>query len=197
MSIGGKVRRHWFAVTLYVAFSLFFLLSAMVSVNTYSAVVKAQRDVALQNPASSVTTLPNGSLEFTFSIQLKNPSRYVLNSATYSWYVELDNSTSATDRVITLGSSYTGPTMGVRVLAHSEKSFSFGSVVSDPGVLAKLYGFVNYSRSLGHDYTITTLPYVYRFSFIASIGDFKNDYLREMYLNDLVTIDVSYSSEGS
>jgi hypothetical protein len=194
---GKKSKRPWFTATLYTLFSVFFLISAMVSVNTYSAVVKAQKDVVLTRPMSSVGLLTNGSLEFSFSIWLENPARYILHSVTYSWYVELDNSSSQTDRVITLGSSYTGPTTGVRVLAHAEMNFSFKSFVSDQAVIDKLAGFVKYSRSLGYNYSLTTIPYTYKFSLMGNLGEFKNDYLREQYLNDLVTIEVSYSSEGS
>jgi len=189
------VGEHWVTAILYALFSVFFLVFSVVSASTYSAVVKTQRDVELVGPSHSVSILPNGSLELGFSVQLSNPSRYILHTQTMSWYVTLENGSTGPDSVIPLGSTYSGPTSGLRVLAKSEKNFSFSSLVSDPAVIAKLNGFINYSASSGNMYTLTTLPYIYQFAFIGTIGEFKNDYLREDYLNELVTVEVTYSSE--
>ena len=195
MALMRTAREHWVTVVLYLLFSVFFLVCSVISAGTYSAVVKTQRDVDLEHPSHSVSILPNGSLELDFSIELSNPSRYELHSQSMSWYATLENGTTGPGRIITLGTAYSGPTSGLRVLPKSEKNFTFSSVVSDPAVIAKLNGYINYSAASGHTYTLTTLPYIYDFSFIGTIGEFKNDYLREDYLNQLVTVEVTYSSE--
>ncbi|MCX6657730.1 MAG: hypothetical protein NTY62_03455 [Euryarchaeota archaeon] len=188
-----NMKEHWVTVVLYALFSVFFLVCSVVSAGTYSAVVRTQRDVVLIHPTSSVSILPNGSLELDFSIELSNPSRYVLHTQTMSWYATLENGTTGSG-IITLGTAYTGPTSWQRVLPRSESNFSFSSVVSDPAIIASLNGYINYSAASGRTYTITTLPYNHQFSFIGTIGEFKNDYLREDYLNELVTVEVTYSS---
>jgi hypothetical protein len=188
-----SIKEHWVTVVLYALFSVFFLVCSVVSAGTYSAVVRTQRDVVLIHPTSSVSILPNGSLELDFSIELSNPSRYVLHTQTMSWYATLENGTTGSG-IITLGTAYTGPTSWQRVLPRSESNFSFSSVVSDPAIIASLNGYINYSAASGRTYTITTLPYNHQFSFIGTIGEFKNDYLREDYLNELVTVEVTYSS---
>jgi hypothetical protein len=188
-----SMKEHWVTVVLYALFSVFFLVCSVVSAGTYSAVVRTQRDVVLIHPTSSVSILPNGSLELDFSIELSNPSRYVLHTQTMSWYATLENGTTGSG-IITLGTAYTGPTSWQRVLPRSESNFSFSSVVSDPAIIASLNGYINYSAASGRTYTITTLPYNHQFSFIGTIGEFKNDYLREDYLNELVTVEVTYSS---
>lgn len=190
-----SIREHWVTVILYTIFSVFFLVCSVVSASTYSAVVRTQRDVALVDPTHAVSVLPNGSLELEFTITFQNPSRYVLHSQTMSWYATLENGTTGPGSTIILGSAYEGPTSGLRVLPRSEKNFSFTSIVSDPAVIARLNGFINYRTGLGHTYTLETIPYVYKFAFIAAIGEFKNDYLRENYLNELVTVEVMYISE--
>ena len=196
MTLAKSIRQHWMVAILYALFSVFFLVCSVISAGTYSAVVKTQRDVTLIHPARNVSVLPNGSLEVTFSIELANPSRYVLHTQTMSWYAQLENDTTGLDRIIILGSAYAGPTSGLRVLPESVKNFSFSSVVSDHAVIAKLNGYVNYSAAQGRSYNLTTLPYVFLFDFIGTIGEFKNDYLREDYLNDLVTVEVAYPSEA-
>jgi len=194
MPLMKSIKEHWVTVVLYALFSVFFLVCSVVSAGTYSAVVRTQRNVELINPTSGVSILPNGSLELDFSIELSNPSRYVLHTQTISWYATLENGTTGPNMIITLGTAYTGPTTGLRVPPKSEKNFSFSSVVSDPAIIARLNGFINYSAASGHTYTLTTLPYNHQFSFIGTIGEFKNDYLREDYLNKLVTVEVTYSS---
>lgn len=193
MPLMKNMKEHWVTVVLYALFSVFFLVCSVVSAGTYSAVVRTQRDVVLIHPTSSVSILPNGSLELDFSIELSNPSRYVLHTQTMSWYATLENGTTGSG-IITLGTAYTGPTSWQRVLPRSESNFSFSSVVSDPAIIASLNGYINYSAASGRTYTITTLPYNHQFSFIGTIGEFKNDYLREDYLNELVTVEVTYSS---
>jgi hypothetical protein len=193
MPLMKSMKEHWVTVVLYALFSVFFLVCSVVSAGTYSAVVRTQRDVVLIHPTSSVSILPNGSLELDFSIELSNPSRYVLHTQTMSWYATLENGTTGSG-IITLGTAYTGPTSWQRVLPRSESNFSFSSVVSDPAIIASLNGYINYSAASGRTYTITTLPYNHQFSFIGTIGEFKNDYLREDYLNELVTVEVTYSS---
>jgi len=197
MSLREKAKKHRVSIVLYIAFCLFFLISSMVSVNTYSAVVKAQKDIVLQNPHATVSILPDWSMKFTFSIELKNPSRYVLHAEFVSWAVKLENQSSQTEMVISLATDYSGPTAGVRALDHSVKNFSYTAVVSNPATIAKLNGFIAYSSAQGEQYTLTTLPYSNNFDVMMTIGEFKNDYLREAYLNQLVTIELSYPEESA
>ena len=67
-------------------------------------------------------------------------------------------------------------------------------IVSDRGVISKILGFINFSRSQGVDYTLESVPYLHEFALIATLDDYKHDYLREIYLNDLVTVELTYAS---
>jgi hypothetical protein len=67
--------------------------------------------------------------------------------------------------------------------------------VDDHATLSKLFGFINYSQGLGQSYTLETLPYMHDFSIMLMIGEFEHEYLREGYLNNLVTVSLTYSSE--
>jgi len=196
MAILEKSRRHWVTVTMYVAFSLFFLGACIVSAATYGSIGRAQQDVELLNPEYGARQVPHGAINISFSVQIHNPSRYTLHVNALSWYATLVNSSSPDERIIPLGDEYIGPTRLLEVPAKGTTNFSFGAVVSDPSTLAKLYGYLAYETSLGANYTITTLPYTHSFSIVLLIGEFEHDYLRERYLNDLVTIRLSYSNEG-
>lgn len=194
MAIIEKIKRHWIAVTAYVVFSLFFLAACLVSVNTYGAIAQAQRDIVLEDPFPSADNIPHGDVNVSFSIQLHNPSRYTLHIFTLSWYARLVNASSEDDRLIKVGEEYSGPTHNLVVSAKTTINYTFWSVVSDPVILEKLNGFINYSKGLGIDYTLETLPYEHSFSVTLMVGEFEHDYVREGYLNDLVTVELRYSS---
>ena len=194
MAILERVKEHWITVTMYLVFSLFFLSACLVSVNTYGAIAQAQRDISLENPVEGADIVPHGDVNISFSIQLNNPSRYTLHVYTLSWYAKLVNASSTNDRVITVGDDYSGPTTYLEVPARTAITYTFWTVVSDPVVLEKLNGFINYSKGLGTEYTLETLPYEHSFSVIAMIGEFEHEYVREGYLNDIVTVDLRYSS---
>lgn len=190
-----KLREHWFSVTLYVAFSVFFLVSGIVSAMTYSAIVRAHDQIQLVDPSYDAALLDNGSVEISFAITLSNPSRYELRLHTATWTVFVDNSTGTDGGRFTLTVEYTGPTAGVMVEGKSEHIFEHTAVVSDPALLADLRGFINYSASTGSSYTLETIPYAHEFEIIAWIGGFAHDYVRESYLNDLVRLDRHFISE--
>ncbi|MGQ9587230.1 MAG: hypothetical protein ACUVT7_02455 [Thermoplasmata archaeon] len=195
MSIVEKVKEHWVTGTLYVLFSLFFLWACLVSANTYGAIAQAQRDVCLQNADFDAEIVTKGHLNISFAVQLNNPSRYELHVYALSWYAKLENLSSQNSQVIPVGEKYVGPTQYLEVPAKTTVNYSMWSIVSDPETLSKLFGFINYSKGLGEDYTLETLPYVHDFSIMLMIGSFEHEYLREGYLNDLVTVRLTYSSE--
>ena len=188
------LRKHWFTVTLCVAFSLFFLVSGIISSMTYSSVVSVQREDKLENPSYSVSLLSNGSLRITFNITLANPSRYTLHLSTATWSVMVQNSSAGSNRLIPIDTAYAGPTAYITVPAKDERIFSYDIVVFDPETLTNLMGFVNYSAQTGHSYTLETIPYYHQFEASAWIGEFGHNYLRESYLNDIVTIVLRYNS---
>ena len=195
MEIIRKAKKHWVTVTLYLVFSLFFVGACLVSANTYSAIAQAQRDISLQNPEFDAEIVQKGHLNVSFNVQLYNPSRYTLHVYTLSWYAKLENASSPDERVIPVGEDYVGPTQYLKVPARTTLNYTLWYEVSDPATLAKLFGFVNYSQGLGQSYTLETLPYIHDFSIMLIIGEFEHEYLREGYLNDLVTVDLTYSSE--
>jgi len=191
------LRNHWFSTSMYLAFFLFFLVAGIVSALTYGTVVRVQEQVGLESASYDAQLLDNGSVEIAFSITLSNPSRYTLHLSTTTWTVRVVNITGEDRRSITLATEYIGPTIGLTVPARSDRTFDFATIVSDPSLLSELQGFINYSSSLGHHYTLSTIPYEHEFAAIAWIGEFRHDYVREGYLNDLVTIDERYvSGEG-
>jgi hypothetical protein len=188
------LRKHWFTVTLCVAFSLFFLISGIISSMTYAYVVSVQREDKLENPSYSASLLSNGSVRITFNITLANPSRYTLHLSTVTWSVMVQNSSAGSNRLIPIDTAYAGPTAYLTVPAKDYRVFSYDIVVFDPETLADLRGFVIYSAQINHSYTLGTIPYYHQFEASASIGEFGHDYLRESYLNDIVTIVLSYDS---
>lgn len=195
MTLIRPVRERWFSVALYAMFSAFFLVAGIFSASTYVNVVGAQDRVLLEHASFGAEELADGSLEIRFSIDLVNPSRYDLAMQSVAWEAFVVNGTSGPGWYIPVASDYIGPTAFVEVPSKDRKTFEYVAVVSDAGTLAKLRGFIDYSSGQGEDYTLGTLPYTHEFYVVAWIGDFKHDYLREMYLNDLVKIQLEYSSE--
>ncbi|HIJ17055.1 MAG TPA: hypothetical protein HA364_04680 [Thermoplasmata archaeon] len=196
MALLKSAKEHWFSVTLYALFSAFFLVAGVLSASTYVSVVSTQNKVLLENASFSADELENGSVEITFSIDLVNPSRYDLKMQSIVWEAFVTNGTSGTGWYIPVGSAYTGPTSYVEVPSGDTMTFSYSSLVSDPETLAKLNGLVNYSALEGEHLTLETLPYIHEFYTVAWMGDFKHDYLREMYLNEIVKVQLEYSSEA-
>jgi hypothetical protein len=194
MAILERVKKHWVTVALYLALSLFFLSACFVSANTYGAIAQAQRDIALQNPEHRAEIVQHGNLNISFSIQLHNPSRFTLHINWLSWSAALMNTSSSDNRRISLGENYFGPTRYLEVPARATVNYTFWSKISDPGVLAKLSGYVNYANGLGGNYTLETLPYDQTFLVMLFIGEFEHESLRDAYLNELVTVSLSYSS---
>jgi hypothetical protein len=190
------LKDHWFSTSLYLIFFLFFLMAGVTSALTYGAVVRVQEQATLENASYDAQLLDNGSIEITFTITLSNPSRYTLHLYTTAWTVRVMNTTGQGGQSITLATEYIGPTVELTVPAKGNRTFDYATVVSDPNLLSELRGFINYSSSLGHDYTLSTIPYEHEFAVLAWIGEFKHDYVREAYLNDLVTLDVRYVSGG-
>lgn len=195
MALIESAKKRWFSVTLYAAFSAFFLVAGMLSTATYVRVVSTQENVSLEDATRTATELANGSLELTFSIDLVNPSGYDLMMQSVVWQAFITNGTAAPGWYTPLGSAYTGPTSYVEVPAGGTRTFEYDTIISDAETLAVLRGLVNHTVLSGEDVTLETLPYTHEFYLVAWIGDFKHDYLREMYLNDLVKIQLEYSSE--
>lgn len=193
----GGIGKHGVPVALCALFSAFFIGSSVVATSSYSNVIKAQTEIRLAGADANAQVLANGSVKLTFSISVVNPSAYTLHIQSISWFVYLVNDTGATRKLTTLSTDYTGPTVGVTVSKRSSGQFDFQGFVSNRAVVAQIEGFVNYSRSLGHDYTVESVPYDHEFAFIASLGDYEHDYVQEKYLNDLVTVELSYSSEAA
>ncbi len=188
------LRKHWFTVTLCVAFSLFFLVSGIVSSMTYASVVSVQREDKLESPSYSAGLLSNGSLRITFNITLANPSRYTLHLSTVTWSVMVQNFSAGSNRLIPIDTAYAGPTAYITVPGKSERVFSYDIVVSDAETLSDLMGFANYSALTNHTYDLDSIPYYHQFDVSAWIGEFGHNYLRESYLNDIVTIELRYNS---
>jgi hypothetical protein len=195
MALIENLKKHWVTATLYLVFSLFFVVACLVSANTYSAIAQAQQDISLQNPHYDAEIVRKGHLNISFNVQLHNPSRYTLHVYTLSWYAKLENSSNPDEKVIPVAEDYVGPSQYLEVPAKTTQNYTLWSEVSDPATLAKLYGFVNYSQGLGQSYTLETLPYTHDFSIMLIIGEFEHEYLREGYLNALVTVNLTYSSE--
>jgi hypothetical protein len=195
MAIIERAKKHWVTATLYLVFSLFFVVACMVSANTYSAIAQAQRDISLLNPGFDAEIVAKGHLNVSFHVQLYNPSRYTLHLFTLSWYATIENVSGTGSTVIPVGEDYVGPGQYLEIPAKTTLNYTLWSVVSDPARLASLFGFINYSRGLGQSYTLETLPYVHNFSILMIIGEFEHEYVREGYLNNLVTVSLTYSSE--
>lgn len=195
MAIIEKAKKHWVTATLYLVFSLFFVVACLVSANTYSAIAQAQRDISLLNPGFDAEIVRKGHLNISFNVQLYNPSRYTLHVYTLSWYAKLENASSLDETVIPVGEDYVGPTQYLEVPAKTTLNYTLWFEMDDPATLAKLFGFINYSQGLGQSYTLETLPYMHHFSIMLIIGEFEHEYLREAYLNNLVTVNLTYSSE--
>lgn len=188
------LRKHWIAVTLYLMLSLFFLGAAIDSARTYSSVVGAQDRVVLANAFHEEAVLANGTILTSFKIDLVNPTEYDFEVASVTWYVKVYNESNGPSPYIQLGRDYTGPTEGMEVPASALTTLDFQAFVSDPITLMRLQGFINYSKTQGTTYTLYNLPYTYELSFRAFMKEFKHDYFREQYLNDLVMVDLFYSS---
>ncbi len=196
-SVGEYVRRHRLGILLYVGFSLFFVSAAVYSAATYSSVVEAQTKIVLGEPVHGLEVLSNGSLRFTFSVQLVNPSGFDLHVYSTAWNVFVENGTVATPNIFLaneIWGSYTGTTLEIVLPAGESYEFTYDRIVSDRSRLTKLWGFINYSAGQGLDYELEAVPYVYSFEVLAWIGEFRHDYDRARYLNDLVRVDLDYSS---
>ncbi len=173
---------------LSLVFSLVFLAWSTVSAITYSRVNIAQQQIVLESPERIANVMPNGSLFIGFKVNVSNPSGYTVHVTSMNWYSEVLNGSSG----IPLVSNYSSTAEEVgTVLPKTTVSFTFGWYVTG-GPLERLLGFINYSASKGTHYTLLTAPYAHSFEFIGHLDDFKHDYLREEYLNGLVTIDLEY-----
>jgi hypothetical protein len=190
-------KERWIVVSLYLVLSVFFLAGGLWSALMYGSVVKTQTTVVLENPVEGVTLHPNGSLELTFSIDAVNPTQFRLNIISLDWSVYLTNNTSRTEPVISLAEVYVGSTIGANVPNKNTTTFSYAAFVSNPAMLSKIRGFLNYSAAEGHAYTLESAPYIHEFRFYAWIDDFTHNYDTEEYLNELVRIDTRYITGGT
>jgi hypothetical protein len=196
-AMAARIKKHWVFVTLYVLLSLFFLVAATESALTYSSVVNAQEQVALGRTTHSEDVLPNGTLLISFSMEVVNPSRFDINVDSVSWYVKVYNGTEPHRYGMQIAVDYIGSTEGREIASTSTDTLYFTAHVTDSNILSSLNEFINYSASKGIVYTLATVPFVHEFDMIGHLAEFEHNYLRERYLNDLVKIDLRYSSEGA
>lgn len=173
-------------------------MAGILSATTYSSVAKAQQTVVLQNPLWSAEVLGNGSLLLTFSIELRNPTEYRIQVTSLSWYAKVFNTTGqdfegAPWIQVARDLSPSGATYLVE--AGSVRTYSYAATVADAETLSRLEGFFAWCAAHGGPgYTLATAPYHFEFNLSGWLGDFEHDYLREIYLNNLVKIDRSYYS---
>ncbi len=194
MSLVRSVRKHWFSVLMYVLFSAFFLVASLVSTATYVSVIDAKDNIGLSDPTEDVSLLPNGTLLVTFSVGITNPSSYDIALYSVNWEVTVANGTSGPGWLIPVAGEYWGTGVSPVIDAKTVKTLDFSYHVSDPDMLSRLKGYVNYSNSHGASLTLETVPYGHRFSANGWLGDFEHEYLREFYLNDLVRVSLDYDS---
>lgn len=194
MSLLESVRGRWFATLLYAFFCVFFVVASVISVSTYVSVVDAQERVRLENISQGASLLPNGTLLITFSVDIVNPSRYDVDFYGVNWEVVVPNGTSGPGWLIPVAGEYWGSGASPTLLARSEITLEYESLVWDPTTLSRLRGFVNYSNSQGGSLTLETVHYGHWFVANGWLGDFEHEYLREFYLNDLVKITLEHDS---
>jgi len=188
------LKERWFVTTLCVVSALVFVGALGWSARNYANVIDARENVVLTDVDESAELLDNGSLELAFSVNLRNPSAFGLSIATLSWSVKLNVSAMGETYYLPLGSAYKGPTESLIIAVAEVRTFEYHVFVSDPIVLSSLHDFVNYSNDHGEDFTIETAPYIHDFRLTAWMGEFQHDYqyYGELYLNDMVRIDLGY-----
>lgn len=184
--------KNWFGINrtvlvLVLAFSLVFLAFSVISAVSYSKVNLAQQDIVIENQERIAELMPNGTLFVGFKAQISNPSGYVIHVTSLNWYSEVRNGSAA----IIVSENYTAENAGIIFEKESNRTFMFGWYVTGK-VLERLQGFINYSAAHGVDYTLADIPYAHSFEFRGYLDDFQHDYLRENYLNGLVSIDLTY-----
>ncbi len=190
MRFWKEFRRDWFTLTLCIVMASFFLVAAIVSAATYASVVRAHRDVALGESTTGASVLGNGTLLLTYSVTLDNPTRYTLHIYSIGWSVYVVNATEGAGRYLVMGGSYTGPGRMLTVDGRSTETYSMELYVTDQDKLDALEGLLVFAHSQGIDYNLETIPYTHEFEVIAWLGEFAHDYDRELYLNDLIKLDL-------
>jgi len=192
MAVREWIKGTWVALAVTLIFALVFLSFSILSAMTYSQVVVAQQKIVLENPVRSASVLTNGTVKIEFSVSVVNPSGYVIHITTLSWYTHIENSTG-TPRIITLANELFSENSALTISAKETKNYVFDAYISDRSVLTALKGYVNFSNAQGHDITLATAPYSHSFDIRGWLDDFKHDYFREEYLNQLVDIDLPYT----
>lgn len=191
MAVREWIKGTWKGLALTLVFTLVFLSFSILSAVTYSQVIVAQQRIALENPVRSASVLPNGTLKIEFSVSVVNPSRYVIHISTLSWYTQIENST-AIPPIIPLANELFSENSALTISAKETKAFVFDAYISDRTTLTALKGFVNFSSSHGSGFTLATAPYAHSFDIRGWLDDYKHDYFREEYLNQLVEIELLY-----
>jgi hypothetical protein len=194
MSPPDFVSKNRFAVILISFMCVLFLALGIFSTANYTRVISSLDKIELVDVMSGEVAIDQSAVRTTFSAELANPSRYDIQVTSVNWRVVIYNYTSVPRTLIVVASDYIGPTEGLQLSAGESMPFSYDVLVSDPGVMERLRGFINYSDSLGVEYDLDSLPYEQEFTILGWLGDFRHDYLRETYLNDLVKVDIDYTS---
>lgn len=192
MAVHEWIRETRVALVLSIALALVFLSFSVLSAITYSRVIVAQQEIALENPVRSATVLTNGTLKIEFRVSVVNPSGYAIHITTLSWYTQIDNSTG-NPPIIPLASQLYSANSALTISAKETKDYVFDAYISDPRMLTDLKGYVNFSNAQGHQLTLETAPYAHSFDIRGWLDDFKHDYFREEYLNQLVDIELLYT----
>jgi len=195
LNVINDLRRKWFVAALSIAAAVFFTGALVFSALTYVSVMDARQTVTLANASETAKLLPNGSIALSLTIDLDNPSRQVLHITSAFWTVRVHNITSSGTTLIPVVSVPTVPIEYTEVGGHEVKTFEYERTIDDPELLSDLRGFINYSASVGVDYTLDSIEYLHDFRVVAWLGDYEHDYdySREMYLNDMVKIERRYN----
>jgi len=180
------------ALALTLILTLVFLSFSILSAMSYSQVIVAQQKIVLENPVRSASVLANGTLKIEFSVGVVNPSGYAIHITTLSWYTQIDNS-SGTPPVIPLATQYYSANSALTISAKETRKYVFETYITDRSTLTALKGYVNFSNAHGHTITLATAEYSHNFDIRGWLDDFKHDYFREEYLNELVDIDLPYA----
>lgn len=195
MGILGEFRKRWFVTSLCTLSALIFLSALLISSVNYVRVIDAREVIVLAAAQEEAVELPNGSLLLGISIEFRNPSAFDLALSSVSWAVSLDISDLGGSPFLPLANVYKGATESLQIGSGETEVFEYEFVVSDAAQLSKISEFIDYSAGQGDDYTLETAPYSHDFRVTAWIGDFRHDYQYsgELYLNDMVKLERSYS----
>jgi len=191
----GELRKRWFVTGLCVLAAVIFFGALVFSSMNYVRVIDARENIVLAGAVESAEELTNGSLRVGIVIELRNPSKIDLSISTVRWHVKLDISDMGGDAFLPIATVYKSSVEPIYLSAGSTMEYEYEAVVSDASVLGQIQEYIDYSAAGGDEYTLETAPYIHDFRVTAWLGDFSHDYQYsgEVYLNDMIRIELSYS----